>query len=355
MNQRWLRRILILLAAAALCLVLSRVTYGGRQDSTGRLTLWYTGSDIPRPLMDALVSRCRVETGLRIEAAAFPDERAMGEAFEGERPDLVFCGLNRAAGFERRESLGEAESSVAVPEALREVWDEVGSSFFPIGGRLPLLLVNTALCGERFDHLEALLSAAGNRPFLASDDWSELLYTAVTVQGGQMSGDPGADGRSRIYRELYNSLAEAAFRGALLPAESAADYVREGLLPCAVVRSAALAGLTGKELDVRPLPLPEGARIGYPAELMGFALPEGADTERAALFLQWFYRTSAGKTALGAGLVPVTAAEGRTALEACLLELSRGDGLLWLSPGTAFCENREDCENRLSRALNLLT
>ena len=350
------RRILILLTAAALCLIMARVAWGGRRDDAGSLSLWYVGGDCPGAVMDALAARCLGETGLLLETRVFADEASMGLAFEEEKPDLVFCSAARAARFEERESLDAAEDALPLPETLRETWAEIGSSFFPIGGRLPLLLVNTALVTETHESLEALLEAAGDTPFLTSHDWAELLYTAMSAAGKQMMGDPAADVKSKVYRALWNELAGAAFRGGLVTSDAPADYARQGLIPCAVVSSAEIAGLTDRNIYVRPLPLPTGAAAQYPAEPMGFALPEGADTEAAASFLRWLYAgRMAGETAVAAGLIPITeAADARTGLETALIGLSRSGLVRWDAPDAVFYRNRESCEAYLEDALSML-
>ena len=356
MDQKRLRRILILLAAAAICLVMARFSYGGQTDRKTGLTLWYDAGECSPSVMESLVQLCQRETGLRLALRSFEDEGAMGLAFEEEKPDLVFCSASRASGFEARESLGEAGDALPLSEGLRALWPEIGVSFFPLGGRLPLLLVNTALVTETHDSLESLLAAADGTPFLVSDDWAELLYTAMCAKGGTMTGDPATDLKDRNFRGLYNTLSEAAFRGGLVSASHAADYVRQGLIPCAVVRSTAIAGLTDKELYVRPLPLPSGAEPGYAAELMGFALPEGADTEHAAVFLSWLYggRTT-GEAALAAGLIPLwETPEAKTGLETTLIGLSKSGLVRWSVTDTAFFQNRERLEAWLQDTLEML-
>ena len=89
MNKRWLWRILILAAAAALCAGMVFVSRGEAPKSAGSLTLWYMQEDCAPMVMQALLESCRRDTGLRVEATAFSDEKSLGEAFENGKPDLA--------------------------------------------------------------------------------------------------------------------------------------------------------------------------------------------------------------------------------------------------------------------------
>ena len=356
MNHRRLRRILILAAAALLCLGMAYVSGLERRNSADRLTLWFDEGECSPAVMESLAALCRRNAGLRVELRSFEDETAMGLAFEEAKPDLVFCSAARAGGFEKRETLGEAGEALPLSEGLRALWPEIGESFFPVGGRLPLLLVNTSSVTETHDSLESLLAAAEGPPFIISDDWAELVYTAMCAKGAPMTGDPEEDVKNRTFRNLYNELAEASFKGGLVSADKPADYVRQGLIPCAVVRSTAIAGLTDRDVYVRPLPLPVGTEPQYPAELMGFALPEGADTALVTRFLTWLYSgKTIGEAALAAGLVPLwETPEAKTGLETTLIGLSHSGLIRWGVTDTAFFRNRDRCERWLRDTLDML-
>lgn len=356
MRQGQLRRIFILLVAVLLCLVMARVSFSGQRESAGDFTLWYLETECPPAAMERLAALCREETGVQLAVRGFSDEQALGAAFETGLPDLLLCGHVRAGGIYAHGGLREPDAAPSLPDGLREAGDAVGAGFYPIGARLMLLLVNTALAEPDFPSLEALLAAGGDAPFLVTDDVSELLYTAAFSRGWLLQGSLGADGANRVPRALYNALAEAAFRGAFIPTEHAAAYVRQGLAACAALRSDALAGLTGGQLAVRPLPPPEGGQARYPAELVGFAVLEGADTGKAAVFLRWLFDSPrGGETALAAGLVPLQAGlEGQNYIERSLAELS-GKLFLYYSPCDApFCLRRADYERELRAALDLL-
>ena len=354
MKRGWKRRILILCAALLLCvgmLVWSVQTEKNRPAFTGRLSLWYAENDCPTPLMDALMKRCREKTGLWIEATAFENQKALGEAFEKGAPDLLYCSHLRA------EKLAEQGSLEALPEpvGVTEPWPWVGLSFFPLGSHLPLLLVDTARAPAEWESLEELY-AAEDGPRMVSDDWSELLFTALYNEGYTMRADE-QDRENETWLSAYNALAEAVFRGAIVGVpERAADYVRSGAVPCAVTRSTNLAGLTGAGLRARLLPPPAGREALYPAELMGFALLRGADTRTALLFAPWLESPGEGSAlALKMGLVPWDAdAAGKSGIEESLAEIA-GSGLLRCLPGdTLFYENREVCEEQMRAAFDLL-
>ena len=74
-----------------------------------------------------------------------------------------------------------------------------------------------------------------------------------------------------------------------------------------VTMSTSIAAIPRSDLTFRalPLPPPKGGENAYPAELMGFALLGGADTEAAEGFLQWLWQGRGHEMALAAGLVPI--------------------------------------------------
>ena len=328
MKKRRLRRVLILAAAALLCLGMVLFSRSRDREVTGRLTLWYTEADFSPTVMADLLARCRADTGLRIEATAFPDEQALGLAFEEGKPDLLFCNHFRAARLSELGGLSPLPGERAFPETLSAAGSEIGSAFFPIGGRLPLLLVNTGLTDENLDSLEDLLDA-GEGPFLASDDWADLLFTAALSKGCWMQGLMEADAGNDVYRSLFNTMAAAAFRGCLVPTKAAAEYVRQGMIPCAVVPSTELAGLSGDTLQLRLLPLPEGG--GLYSGMQDSAL------------------------ALSAGLVPVHAgAPARSAAEKSLADFAMSGTVCFLAPDTVFYSNRAAFEPRIAETLDLL-
>lgn len=358
MNRNRLRRVLILLIAAALCLIMARVAYGGQRGAARRLSLWFSLTDCTQDAMESMLASCFRDTGVRIDATAYQDEEALGAAFETGRPDLLFCTQTRAKLLGGGGGLAAIADALPVPAALAEDDPAMGRSFFPIGARLPLLVVNRELAGADWESLEALLDAAAEgKPFLASDCWADVLYTAMSSLGETMRGESAEDAKSPAYTELYNRLALASFRGGLVLNERAAEYVRQGLLPCAAAHSTALAGFQGDALAVSALPLPEGGEKRYPAELMGIAVLKGADMETAEIFLNWLFDGRGSGTALSAGLVPLAsdgAERGSDALTRLLLTLAESDALCLPGAEEPFFQNRHACERDLREALDLL-
>ena len=357
MNHK--RRITRAALAALCCLALLLGGCTGPRRRGNTVTLWYAETDCPRDVMDALLACCRADGAATVLGVCFADEAALGAAFEDGRPDLLFCSQFRAVQIDGRDPLGRLPEALPVPDTLAGLSPAAGASFFPLGSRLPLLLGNTALTDMDFDSLEALLDTAGNRPFLGCGCWADLLYTATASAGRPMCGLPERDRENPVYAALYNRLALAAFRGGLAQADPAADYVRQGLLPCAVLRSTALAGIRDEGLDVQPLPLPEGSEARRPAELMGFALLGGADTASAEAFLRWLWSGRGNEAALAAGLVPIAQAGpapgSEDRLGSLLFSLSGSGTLYWPDAEDAYFRNRARCECELRAALDYLS
>lgn len=364
MKKGIVRRVLILALAGLLCLGMVLYTRkaddsGGQKTAVGSIRLWFAAPDCAPAVMDELLSRCRKETGLAVFADCFPDEQTLAAALETDRPDLLFCSHIRAAHIDGIGGLAALDEALPIPESLKEIQPTPGRVFFPIGSRLLLLLQNTALTEEKFDNLESLLNAAADTPFLTADDWSMLLYTAMRAEGKEMQGLPEKDRENKSYRTLYNLLGEVSFRGGLAITErDAAEYVRQGMLPCAIVRSSALAGVNDTGLRVSPMPLPKRAKTAYTAELMGFAMPSGADVEKTAIFLRWLWNGQGREAALNAGLVPIENPDPEAVpdseLKKLLLTLTESDSLVWPDGQEAFFLNHESCEARLRKALDLL-
>lgn len=352
--KRMLCALLALLCAASL-------TGCGRerQDAAVDLTLWYAESECSREAMTALLDRFREESGLTVDAVAFSDEDALGAAFENRRPDLLFCSLDRAARMDAVEPL----SALPIHRTRDENIDAASSLipdgvFYPVGGRLPLLLVNRDLADPVFPDLETLARVAADRrsPFLGAESWADLLYQALFSLGQELDGREKVDSRSEVYRAVYNTLAAAAYEGGLADvSDNAAAYVRQGLLSCAAVSSTALVGQADAHLAIRTLPVPAGGADCWSAELMGFAALSGRSS--AVTFLEWLTDERAASLALSAGLAPLTEVGADVPsgqLETLLCALQQGGFLRWRPAGGAFDANRADCEQSLRRHLDLL-
>ena len=364
MKHGWLRRTLILLIAVGLCAGMVFYSRNGPEaPESGSLTLWYVEGDCPSQVMESLLTRCRKETGIQVKATAFANEAFLAAAFEGTTgmtlalPDMLFCSHMRAALFEQRGSLTEIASPLPISDSRVDVRPALGRVFFPIGLRLPVVLVNTLLTDGNFDSFEALLTAAGDAPFLGCDCWAELLYTEAAAMGVRLTGEPEQDFADAQVAELYNELAMSVFRGGLVCAEHPVEYVRQGLLPCAVTTSTELSGLSDKALDVCLLPLPEVSEIRYPAELMGFALLDGADTEAAEAFFRWLWSGACTDAATEACMAPIIRIDSRSArkgLGARLNTLTENLPLFLPEGDEPFTLNRAAFEDWLREALDLL-
>ena len=106
------------------------------------------------------------------------------------------------------------------------------------------------------------------------------------------------------------------------------------------------------------MPLPKRAETAYTAELMGFAMPNGANAENTKIFLCWLWDGQGREAALNAGLAPVANPDPKAVpdseLKQLLLTLSESDSLVWPDGREAFFMNHESCEARLRAALDLL-
>lgn len=360
MKHGWLR-LAILLIAAGLCAGMFFYNRETPLPKTETLRLWYAEGDCDSAAMESLITRCRKETNIQLRATAFADEEKLGAAFEGltgrafEAPDLLFCSHVRAARFEESGGLAEAASPLPVPETLSDSFPAAGRSFFPIGSRLPVLLVNTALTDGSYENFEGLLAAAGEAPFLGCDCAASLLYTEAAAKGIRLTGDAAFDMKDGQVSALYNALAKAAFHGGFILRERAADFVRTGQLACAVTMSTTLAGLASKDLDVRLLPLPAETDARYPVELMGFALLDGADTEVSERFFQWLWTGSGAETALAAGMAPLQQIDAKGGVLVKRLDAATRNAAIYpLDANEPFVQNRAALEKWLREALDLL-
>ena len=358
MKRRLFTALAAVVLAALLSLALYRFTPVSRQ-AHGSLTLWYTERDCPSPVMEALLADYRAETRRVVLATAFPDEQALADAFEGGRPDLLFCSQLRAWDLNERERLSAPEGLPPLPESVEGV---IPPGFRPVGGRLPVLLYDPAALPAAPESLEALLDQAGEAgtPYLTADSWAALLYEGMLSLGQELHGSLELDVTNKNYVRLYNKLAEAAFSGGLVELSDGPAAVRQGLLPCAAVSSTAAVGQDGEAgAAVSLLPLPQKGERLYAAELMGFALLGERTAEgEAQAFLSWLAIGGRdGALALRAGLAPLTAGAALTAesaLERVLLTLTEEGRLRFLDPESDYCQNREALEARLRASLDLL-
>ena len=346
MKRRWILAGAAALIALGVCLILFWFAPAGDR-AEGELVLWYAGTECSTEGLEALAARCEKETGLRVEAVGFADERALADAFAEGRPDLLWCSHVRAFDIDEGEGLIVLPEKVACPEGSPE-------GFFPLGARLPVLLRSEALMPEAPASLEALLES-GEKDVLGADCWADVLYEAMAALGHSMSGLRTADSTNPDYVRLHNLLGRAAFDGAAVNAPDAAERVRRGSLAAAVVDSMSLAQWEGDGLLVDPLPLPAGSAARYAGIWMGFARTKDGPATEA--FLRWLSDKGRNtELALSLDLVPFHpgAGEGKTPPEAALLRIARGAAVSALDPGCSYLQNRESCEQALRLSLDLL-
>lgn len=360
MKRRGYAALVGVVLAGLLCLALYHYTPASR-GVHGSLTLWYSEQDCPRPVMEALLADYRAETRRLVNAKAFPNETALGEAFESGKPDLLLCSHVRAYDLDRREHLAAPGELPPIPASAAEVLPESPGCYWPVGARVPLLLRSAEALPEPPESLEALLRMAGEagEPIFTATSWSALFQAEMVSLGKEVHGETETDRAEKAYTDFYNALAAAVFAGGVGETAEPVRCVRQGLLRCALVPSTALAGLTGEELLATPLPPAEKGEPVCSAELLGFAfLSDEENAGEARDFLTWLaVGNRNAELALKAGLVPLTAPEGEpeTELEALLCELSAGDSLRYLDPDSDYCRNRGALESRLREGLDLLT
>ena len=347
MKRRGILAGIAALAALAVCLILFWFAPARTTRAEGELVLWYAGTECSAEGMEALAARCEKETGLRVEAVGFADERALADAFAEGRPDLLWCSHVRAYDID------EGEGLIALPETVARS-EGNAEGFFPLGARLPVLLRSETRLPEAPESLEALLES-GEKDMLGAACWADVLYEGMYALGHAMSGLRTADSANPDYVRLHNLLGRAAYDGAAVNAPDAADRVRQGSLAAAVVDSMSLAQWEGDGLLVDPLPLPAGAATRYAGIWMGFARTKDGPVTEA--FLRWLSdKGRSAELALSMGLVPFHpgAGEGKTPPEAALLRIARGGTVSALDPGCSYLKNREACEQGLRLSLELL-
>lgn len=357
------RLIIIVLMLAVLCALGAFFFLGGRGPLvSGSLRLWYLEQDADSGLLEELAAEynAQLKKGLMsVELCAFENEDALGEAFYNTRPDLLWCGQLKAAQLDGRTTLPQ----VSLNEGKSRFKNGEGgekASFFPYGSRVPLLVTDSARLPTAQRSLEDFLAAATEysraegKPFFASESYTVLLSFALNSLGEEYP-----DGES--YVRLHNLLARCGYDGVLsYPEAEPLAAVMEGRIPAAVVTGSRLRDL-GAGLSVTTLPIPEGGRAVYPAELMGLTLlcNEGYKHKSAAAFIAWLNADSRpAKIALRSGLVPLSDPGNITAegpLQELLLGLCRDGSLQIISPDGSYAANYEADEKEFRLGLEFLS
>ena len=369
--KKWLWPLAALLAAASLF-----VTY--RFSSPGRngqqLKLWYVSGEFSPADLELLASRYndqRQGEHYALEVRGFATEEELAAAFAQSRPDLLLCSYDRAASLGSREQLGSLDG--ADWDYLPEIEDSLpyaGRSFFPLGSAVPLLVYNEAALEAagitaEFSSLEELCTTAEayrektGKPFFTAGTVTPLLTVWCGSLGYALRGDAERDALNSTFCKVYNQLAQCAYGGSFLPpTEDAPGLVETGELPCALLSSTQAVSLADGCTAV-PLPLPEGGAAVYVPEIMGLAVT-GANSyalPSARAFLLWLRENCSPWDALSLGLVPTGAAadcEPDLALSQLLMEVYENRRPLVYAPLGSYMEQRQEMEDQLDRALDLL-
>ena len=369
--KKWLWALAALLAAAAL-LITYRFSSPGRNGQ--QLKLWYVSGEFSPADLELLASRYndqRQGEYYVLVPRGFATEEELAAAFEQSRPDLLLCSYDRAASLGSREQLAELVG--ADWDYLPEIEDSLpyaGRSFFPLGSAVPLLVYNQAALESAgitaaFSSLEELYAAAeayrerSGKPFFTADAVTPLLAAWCGSLGYALQGDAERDALHESFCRVYNGLAQCAYDGCFLPPTGdAPGLVEVGELPCALISSIQATTLADGCAAV-PLPLPEGGAAVYVPEIMGLAVT-GANSyalPSAKAFLLWLRENYSPWDALSLGLVPAGAAadcEPDLALSQLLMEVYENRQPLVYAPLGSYMEQRQEMEDQLGRALDLL-
>ena len=216
-----------------------------------------------------------------------------------------------------------------------------------------------------FTTLEELCAAAEayrertGKPFFTAHAVTPLLAACCGSLGYELQGDAERDALNERFCRVYNGLARCAFEGSFLPpSENFTDFVETGELPCALISSTQAVSLADGCAAV-PLPLPEGGAAVYVPEIMGLAVT-GANSyalPSARAFLLWLRENYSPWDALSLGLVPTGAAadcEPDLALSQLLMGVYENRRPLVYAPLGSYMEQRQEMEDQLDRALDLL-
>ncbi len=238
-----------------------------------------------------------------LELRRFATAAELNAALTSEQPDLLLCGEEMAA-----------QLPGALPAGLPELLFDAPEGFVPLGAELPVLVLredDRALL-EGCDSLEALCEAAvqygrqHESAFFSADSFARIFACALRQKGSPFFAMREQDLESADYRTVYNQLAEAAFEGGLIAADSPVmAAVTRGELVCGLCSSRELLANEREGLAVRPLPPMAGCEALLDLRLWGLAVLPGADTEAAADFLSFLLADGRmAEAALAAGLIP---------------------------------------------------
>lgn len=369
-----LKRLLAVLASAAVIAAAAFLASSDGSTGRGAVTLWCVeGSAVTEAMKeyadeyDSMPKRA----GLPVEIRTFESDEKLAEAFEINSPDILLCAHTRAFSLSERGKLTDISADMYYdPQYSQTVAGRntsIGKSFFPIGFDIPVLVINSALCGKSsFDSLEAMLLEASEytsetgKPFFGSDSFSEL-FALTLLRSGKTFGADFENESGRQYVDLYNLLARAAFDGSMYTKTGdMARYVSAGALPCALVDSSSLAGgeLDGVTLSDVPSPVDavNGDTVGT---AVGLAVTNGGSrsTSDIGAFISWFFEKGKCEDCARKGaLAPAqTTADATTdALSQKLSDIAENAVVSLADPSSAYALNSEDFDILFSSAMQKL-
>ena len=343
MKKYWY--IWLIAALTALFCILGIFVFKGKAQPDPCIELWYSAAQIDGSAVEKLVASYdtqRREGSMAVQAVEFSTEEELAQAMELRRPALLLCSYSRAASLGSRGLLPTgSQMSRDYKEPIPSLMPFAGSSFFPLGGSVPLLacqpeaaapasaqeLLELCQIYQEQNELPALSSVSPVCSLL--DSWSAAL-------GYEMKGELELDAMSTRFRQSYDLLAQAAKSGAFLPpcADSAALF-SAGKLPYAFLPSSLCTALPDA-VQLCPLPLPEGSAPACTPDVLGIALMNGDSLSlgQSQAFIAFVLEQLEEGLALDMGLVPLSKSfaapseEDLGSLESLLLELRDTDRLL---------------------------
>ena len=351
-----------------------------KEEKSTVISIWYVQGDL---MSEALAAQAELfnqtARDISVELKVYAGESELASALDSARPDMILCGHERAFSLYEQQRLRDISAVFSHAPAFRQSFLTgsgcVGSSFFPLGAETELLAVNgpafesSGVSGggrEIFATLEGICSAASacgqtdGRIFFTADSFSALFAGYLTKAGGSFRGVRAEDIKDETFVRTYNLLAEAAYNRGLAGYDSPAlPLVESGEVVCALVPSTALRSASGGEIEIYPMPSPEGGEELCLAEAVGLAVTSPFAENEAAIarFLTWLYQPErAVPLALSGGLIP--AVEGslpqNTSPLAELLYTLASSGLYLPGLDSGYANHGAEFEQSFRTALEML-
>ena len=370
-----IRNLLAVLAALVIVGGIYVFAVSRPDDARGAITVWYVEGGTMSNEFVALAAgynKSISRASLPVQCVPFADEDAMAAAFDTQAPDLVLCSHYRAFDMHARGKLTDISAALGdnapdYPRALSSRSACIGASYFPVGAEVQVLFVNTTLtAGRDLTTLEALSAAAEEyrtetgKPFYAAADYAPLFFTEYLREGEEF--DVGSAARSsKVYKHIYNLLAENAYTGALsLTSGDEVSAVSAGELGCAVVGTTALPKKLSRGVSVLPVPpLTAAGGEGELGEAWGLAVVArgSRSTGDISAFLAWLFSSNRDtRLALQTQLVPARTSSliTRDALWSALIALNTGEIVALPPADSDFAANRADFERDIRARLAFL-